>query len=57
MDSGYSETSVPEHTHFCSGCDSTWICNDDACEGDQMYLYQDWGAKECPLCETGERDE
>lgn len=47
-DTGYSETTAPEHAHDCR-C-GTWLCTDETCEPDGLHPFN-YGWRLCPYCE------
>lgn len=52
-DTGYAETTEPEHHHYCGGCNDIWSHQDESCVGPRATkLGSDY---DCPFC-MGEGD-
>ena len=55
-DSGWSETTEPEHQHYCARCGGVWGHKDEFCEVGRMPItgYYAYGAElTCPGCQEG----
>ena len=46
-ETGWSETTIPPHTHECS-C-GAWVCYDELCEP-AGHSPDDFGQRDCPFC-------
>jgi hypothetical protein len=49
-DTGWAETSEPEHTHYCTVCHSNWQHEDEVCP---VAVDADY---DCPACVDGGRE-
>ncbi len=53
-ESGWSETTEPEHRHYCDLCGGIWSHQDEMCEAPRWSGYYSSGGYDCPMCQDEE---